>query len=148
MEMSPYYKHNVFQFGVRRVEQSLVNGTWTPATTGASNRPDLYGILDTTVVKAAGQMWGLRTLGNSFAQFQASPMSSGPPSSVGGYCSDYWTQTTQLTIECCISPPAGQQRVPSRHTTVGDGNRLLAAVTDHHHDLEPAEHDMGHLQDR
>ena len=107
--MSPFCKHNVFQFGVRRVEQSVINGTWTPVPIDAAHRPDLYGILDSTVVNAPGHMWGLRTNGDSFAQFQASPMSSGPPSAVGGYCSDYWAETTQLTIECCISPPAGQQ---------------------------------------
>jgi hypothetical protein len=107
--MSQYFKHNVFQFGIRRVEQAVVNGAWTPVSIDAAHRPDLYGILDTTVVSAPGQKWGLRTHGDSFIQFQASPLSSGPASALGGFCSDYWGETTQLTIDCCIAPPPSQQ---------------------------------------
>ena len=40
-------------------------------------------------------------------QFQASPISSGPSGSAGQFFCDYWTQTTQLTLEFCIEPADG-----------------------------------------
>ena len=101
-------RHSAFLFGVRRTEYQTVNGTRVPLQINASNRPDLYGKLDGSVVSSAGSRWGIRTNGNSFVQFQAGPMSSGPSSSAGQFYCDYWTQTTQLTLYFCVEPPSGQ----------------------------------------
>jgi hypothetical protein len=101
-------RHSTFFFGVRRIEYQIVSGTCVPLQINASNRPDLFEKLDTSVVKSPGMRCGIRTNGNSFVQFQASPISSGPSSSAGEFFCDYWTQTTQLTLEFCIEPPDGQ----------------------------------------
>ena len=101
-------RHSTFLFGVRRTEYQIVNGARQPLQISSAYRPDLFGKLDTSVVSSAGSHWGLRTNGNSFVQFQASPISSGPSSSAGQFYCDYWTQTAQLTIEFCIEPPDGQ----------------------------------------
>jgi hypothetical protein len=101
-------RHSTFRFGVRRTEYQMVGGTRVPLQINASNRPDLFEKLDTSVVNSPGLRWGIRTNGNSFVQFQASPISSGPSSSAGQFFCDYWTQTTQLTLEFCIEPPDGR----------------------------------------
>ena len=80
----------------------------------ATYRPDLFGKLDASAVPSPGQKWGIRTNGNSFVQFQASPLSAGAASAAGGFNSDYWTETSKLTVEFCIEPPDGQQ-FPAQH---------------------------------
>ena len=107
VQMNPSLKHSVFLFGLRRVESATVNGATVPVQIDAAHRPDLFGKLDSSVVTGPGQRWGIRTNGDSFVQVQASPMSSGPMSAAGGYTSDYWSETTKLTVEFCIEPPDG-----------------------------------------
>jgi hypothetical protein len=102
-------RHSTFLFGVRRTEYQTVNSVRTALNINSSNRPDLYGKLDNSAVSTPGTRWGIRTNGNSFVQVQASPLSAGPSSVLGQYISDYWTESTQLTIEFCIEPPDGQQ---------------------------------------
>ena len=109
VQMNGSAKHTVFQFGVRRTEATVVNGATVPLNINSSNRPDLFGKLDATAAPSAGTMWGIRTNSNSFVQIQASPLSAGVQSSAGTYYSDYWTETTKLTIEFCVEPPDGQQ---------------------------------------
>src|SRR5579883_2915334 len=75
--MSPFAKHSVFLFGLRRAESTNVNGTQVPLQIDSTYRPDLFGKLDATAVPSPGIMWGIRTNANSFVQIQASPMSAG-----------------------------------------------------------------------
>ena len=97
-----------FVFGIKRVETTITNGATVPVTIDASHRPDLYGVLDSSAVTAAGTFWGIRTNGNSWVQFQGSPMSSGVGDSASSYYLDNWSETSRLTIEFCIQPPSGQ----------------------------------------
>ena len=101
-------RHNLLQFGLRRIEYATTNGVRTPLQINSSNRPDLFGKLDTSVVGSPNLMWGLRTNNNTYVQFQANPFSSGPSSSKGTSYLDHWSETTKLTVEFCIEPPDGQ----------------------------------------
>lgn len=101
-------RHTVFIFGIRRVEQTNVNGSMVPVQMDASHRPDLFGKLDTSVVSSLGAKWGIRTKGDSFVQFQAGPMSAGASSSASWAYPDLWSETSKLTVEFCIEPPDGQ----------------------------------------
>jgi len=107
--MDNYSKHSVFQFGLKRVERIFVNGAYAPLTVDATYRPDLFGKLDTSVVNAAGQMWGIRTNANSCVQFQASAMNAGISSAADKFTADNWGETSKLTVEFCVEPPTGQQ---------------------------------------
>ena len=98
-------KQPVFIFGIPRVQQYVSNGTNVSLHADSTNRPDLYGKLDTSVVANPGVLWGIRTNGNSFVQFQASPLSAGAGSVLGQIYSDQWSETSKLTIEFCLEPP-------------------------------------------
>jgi hypothetical protein len=99
---------SAFIFGIKRVEQTVSNGVTVPVTIDSSHRPDLYGKLDTSAVTAPGTLWGLRTKGDSFAQFQACPLSSGVGDATSKFYSDSWNETSKLTVEFCVEPPDGQ----------------------------------------
>lgn len=111
--MTGGYKHSVFIFGVQRVWQTFVNGSYVPLQINATNRPDLFGKLDASAAPAPGSVWGIRTNGNSFAQFQAGPMSAGVSSASGWVYSDNWSETSKLTVEFCVEPPDGQSFPPN-----------------------------------
>ena len=123
VQMNGGYKRPVFIFGIRRVEQALVSGQWVPVQIDSSNRPDLYGKLDTSAAPVPGNKWGIRTNGTSFVHFQANSMSSGPGSSAGFPYLDNWTETSKLTLEFCIEPPDGQA-FPPLAPLLGMGNDL------------------------
>jgi hypothetical protein len=105
--MGAFSNHSVFIFGVRRVETALVGGANVPVQIDATNRPDLFGKLDPSAVPSPGKNWGIRTNSNSFAQFQACPLSAGASITPGSPYSDNWGQTSQLTMEFCVEPPDG-----------------------------------------
>ena len=109
--MSNYYKQPVFIFGIQRVQSHVVNGVTISQTVNATYRPDLFGKLDASAVSYAGTMWGYRSNGDSFVQFQAGPMSSGQGSAQSLGSADNWSETNKLTIDFCIEPPDGQQFV-------------------------------------
>lgn len=121
--MDNYIKHSVFQFGLKRVEHTVVNGTTVPLQIDATYRPDLYGKLDSSVVNSSGRMWGIRTNANSFIQFQASAMNAGVSSAADKFTSDNWGETSKLTVEFCIEPPDGQQ-FPISAPLIGMGSIL------------------------
>ena len=106
--MTTYLRQPIFIFGIGRVQFGISNGTNISLQADATNRPDLFGKLDTSAVNAPGTRWGLRTNGNSFAQFHASPICAGVGSFENVQYSDLWGETTQLTVEFCIEPPTGQ----------------------------------------
>ncbi len=99
----------VFIFGIRRVQSHDVNGVSVSQVADASNRPDLYGKLENSVIPGPGSRWGYRTNGDSFVQFHAGPMSSGQGTAATLYSSDNWSETTKLTLDFCIEPPDGQK---------------------------------------
>jgi hypothetical protein len=120
-------KQPAFIFGISRVQGGL--------SPDATNRPDLFGKLDSSAVTALGQMWGLRTNGNSFVQFHATPLSAGAGTGLYNFWSDAWSQTPVLTVEFCIEPPdqqsfsvnanilgCGSYPQISPFTVSGDGN--------------------------
>jgi hypothetical protein len=102
-------KMPVFIFGIERVQYYPSNGSLVPIQVDATYRPDTFGKLDTSAAPAAGVKWGLRTNGNSFAQFQGGPISAGVASAAGYLYSDLWSETSKLTVEFCCEPPDGQQ---------------------------------------
>src|SRR5262245_36544046 len=98
------YKHSVFLFGVRRTE---TDNAGNPLVIANSNRPDCFGKLDTSAVASPGGRWGLRTNGNTFAQFQACPLSAGAGAAANVSYSNNWGETSKLTVEFCAEPPDG-----------------------------------------
>lgn len=120
--------HSVFIFGVRRVQQALINGNYVPLTIDASNRPDLFGKLDASAAPTPGASWGLRTNGNSFVQFHAGPMSCGVSTAASATYLDNWSETSKLTLEFCIEPPDGKQFLPFTPILgMGGHNPVIAA---------------------
>jgi hypothetical protein len=126
VQMHYYFKNSAFIFGVRRVEQVSVNGQTITASIDASNRPDLYGKLDTSAAPAPSTRWGIRTKGSSYLQFQACSLSSGAKSAAGWPYVDNWTETTKLTVEFCIEPPDGQT-FPALAPLLGMGSIIYEA---------------------
>jgi hypothetical protein len=123
VSMSLPYKHSMFIFGIRRVEQTLINGVWVPVRLDATNRPDLFGKLDLSAVPNPGTRWGIRTNGNSFVQFHAGPISAGVSSAVSNAYPDLWSETSKLTVEFCVEPPDGQP-FPVNSPLLGVGTPL------------------------
>jgi hypothetical protein len=109
VQMSATVKSSPFIFGIKRIEAAFIDGSWVPLTIDETHRPDLFGKLDTSAVTAPGKLWGLRTKGDSFVQFQACPLAAGVGNSTNPTFSDAWNETSKLTIEFCIEPPDGQQ---------------------------------------
>ncbi len=95
--------HPIFLLGIYRTVPATI-----PLTLDATNRPDAFGKLDASAAAGPTVKYGLRTKGNTFGQFYATPLSAGVISPMGGYpYSDNWTETTKLTLEFLIDPPAG-----------------------------------------
>lgn len=76
---------------------------FTPST---ANRPTLSGVLDATAAKA-GALAGYRTLGTSWLQYEACPLTCGVKASGGTSQSDNWTETSQVTVDVCVAPGTG-----------------------------------------
>ncbi|GAC1463639.1 MAG: hypothetical protein NVSMB9_01310 [Isosphaeraceae bacterium] len=111
--MASYPKHSVFIFGIQRKWTKFINGSWGTVQIDATNRPDLFGKLDSSAVSGPGTNWGIRTNGNSFAQFQAGPLSAGVSSAAGYIYSDNWSETSKLTLEFCIEGVDGTVFAPN-----------------------------------
>jgi hypothetical protein len=101
IEMAPALRHDVIRLGLRRAEP-IEGGALT-----TEHRPDAFGKLDATACPKPGVRYGVRTRGDSWLQFHAGPLSVGGQARAGGYYSDLWGETDQLTLECLIDAPAG-----------------------------------------
>jgi hypothetical protein len=67
-------------------------------------RPDVYGYLDTSVVKSSGQKWGFSPGpdGAGFVQSMSSSFSLGGNSSINSNLADHWIETRKFTFEVAV----------------------------------------------
>jgi hypothetical protein len=99
LQPGPYYLGPMFVFGARRLNESRVDA-WR-------FRKDSRSVLDPSATAAVARN-GLATRGEANVVFQCHPLQLGGPSpTYKGIVPDYWTETTQLTIEFFLGRPRG-----------------------------------------
>lgn len=117
--------HPVLVSGVRRGEPYAEGGVTKFRTPTAANRADAFGKLDATAAPRPGVRWGYRSSGDTFLQFQATPLSVGVKDPAGLNHSDDWGTTSALTVELCVEPPDGQAFPPNAPLTGAGRNDPL-----------------------
>lgn len=101
VQMSTAHKHPIFVFGV------------DPVSATATDRPDLFGVLEASAAPARGVRRGVSTAGGKFLQLQFHDLVLGRRQLVrGGEGYDYWEQTDRLTVDVGLVPVPGKRWKP------------------------------------